>query len=325
MKPTFSTTLKFVSLLSIALLVAPLLAGETAAEYVPAIKSITVNGEKIDSEVIKKFYEDMLRRWKASGKEISKELRDKLFEKSREQAIYHEAVRQFIEKEKLTVTPEVLKKEIDAMKAELIAEGKTFEDLLKQLKKTEEEFGKAYAPRAALRRYVAAELKKEEEQAALKKKFDAGKDKVPFRRASHVLVSFEKCKFTTHPERKKEDALALAKAALERATAVKGESFADLVKEFSDDNRTKTKNGDLGWLKVADMPKPFIDALYTLEKVNDITKELVESELGFHVIQMTGIVPEEDAFKQFIQIAVKTRTIDLENRLFKESKVEDVK
>lgn len=298
-------------------------AGEPAEEYLPPIKAITVDGEKIPAADIRKIYDEWLRRYKASGKPIEKELRDKLFEKSREQAVYHAAVRHFIAKEKLTVTPEILKEELEALKEDLTAEGNDFQKLLSTLKKTEDEFAKEYAPRATLRRYVAAQLGKDEEKAALRKKFDEGKDKIPFRRASHVLVSYEKMKFTTRPERKREDALPLAKAALERAK--NGEEFADLVKEFSDDNRTKTKAGDLEWLKPADMPKAFSDALYALAKVNDIAPELVESELGFHVIKLTGLRPEEDAFKKFVQIAVKTRTMDLENRLFKESKVEDVK
>lgn len=297
--------------------------GEPAEEYRPAIKPIDVNGERIGVGEIGKIYDEWLVRYKAPGKKIANELKDKLLEKSREQAAYHAAVRQFIAKNKLAVSPEVLQEEIETLKSDLAAEGNDFQKLIGSLKKSEAEFSVEYAPRAALRRYVAAQLAADDETAALKKKFDEGRDKIPFRRASHILISFEKCKFTTHPERKKEDALALAKAALERA--LKGEDFAELVKEFSDDTRSKDKAGDLEWLRPADMPKPFTDALYALEKVNDITKDLVESDLGFHIIRVTGLRSEADAFKKFVQLAVKTRTMELENKLYKESKIETVK
>ena len=305
------------------LLATPSRAGEPAEEYRPAIKPIEVNGERISAGDIGKIYDEWLERYKAPGKKIANELKDKLLEKSREQAAYHAAVRQYIAKNKLAVSPEILKEELAALKDDLAAEGNDFQKLLNSLKKSEAEFSVEYAPRAALRRYVAAQLASDEETAALKKKFDEGRDKIPFRRASHILISFEKCKFTTHPERKKEDALALGKAALERA--LKGDDFAELVKEFTDDTRTKDKAGDLEWLRPADMPKPFSDALYALEKVNDSTKDLVESDLGFHIIRLTGLRSEDGAFKKFVQLAVKTRTMELENKLYKESKIEAVK
>lgn len=308
-------------LLSALLLLINGRAAET--EYVPAIKSILVNGEKVPAEEIRKLYDNLLRIYKMPGKEVINALRDKLAEKAREQAIYHAVVRQFIAKNNLSIDEKALKEEIDILKQELADEKNSYESVIKLTGKSEEEFIKSYTPRATLRRYVAAELNKEEERAALKKKFEEGKDKIPFRRASHILINFEKCKFTTHPERKREDALALAKAANERAK--NGEEFADLVKEFSDHTVSKQKSGDLDWLKTTDMPKPFSEALYALEKVSDITKEPVETELGFHIIKLTGLRPEEDAFKKFMQLAVKTRTMDLQNKLFKEAKVEDVK
>lgn len=306
-------------------------------EYVPTIKGAIVNGEKLPAEEVRKYYDNLLRIYKKPGKEVTKPLRDKLAEVARDRTIYQLVQRQMIAKNKLTIDAEGLKEELANLKQELTDEGKSWADTLEASGKTEDEFVKSFEPRLIQRRYMAAELNKGDELAALKKKFEDGKDKVPLRRASHILINFEKCKFTTHPERKREDALALAKAATERAK--NGEDFADLVKEFSDHTVSRLKGGDLDWLpkefpdpsqpksgkSITPMPKPFTDALYSLEKVGDITKEPVETELGFHIIKLTGLITDEDAFKSFMRIAVRTRTMDLQNKLFKEAKIEELK
>ncbi|WP_339196036.1 peptidylprolyl isomerase [Solibacillus sp. FSL R5-0449] len=64
-----------------------------------------------------------------------------------------------------------------------------------------------------------------------------------------------------------------------------GEDFAELAKEFSTDPGSGAQGGDLGWFTVGTMVPEFNDAAYALE-VDEIS-EPVQSEHGFHIIQVT--------------------------------------
>ncbi|HKC42739.1 MAG TPA: SurA N-terminal domain-containing protein [Burkholderiales bacterium] len=63
--------------------------------------------------------------------------------------------------------------------------------------------------------------------------------------------------------------------------------FAELAKANSQDPGSAAQGGDLGWFGRGALVKPFEDAAFRL-KVNEISA-LVESEFGFHIIQLTGI------------------------------------
>ena len=62
--------------------------------------------------------------------------------------------------------------------------------------------------------------------------------------------------------------------------------FAELAKANSQDPGSAAQGGDLGWFGRGALVKPFEDAAFRL-KVNEISG-LVESEFGFHIIQLTG-------------------------------------
>ncbi|MER2029243.1 MAG: peptidylprolyl isomerase [Solibacillus sp.] len=64
-----------------------------------------------------------------------------------------------------------------------------------------------------------------------------------------------------------------------------GEDFAKLAKEFSADPGSGAQGGDLGWFTVGTMVPEFSDAAYALE-IDEIS-EPVQSEHGFHIIQVT--------------------------------------
>jgi peptidyl-prolyl cis-trans isomerase D len=64
-------------------------------------------------------------------------------------------------------------------------------------------------------------------------------------------------------------------------------SFAEVAKRESQDPGTKDNGGDLGFNARGSFVKPFEDALYRMKpgQISDV----VESEFGFHVIQLTGV------------------------------------
>lgn len=65
----------------------------------------------------------------------------------------------------------------------------------------------------------------------------------------------------------------------------KGEDFAKLAEEYSQDASGKD-GGDLGWFGRGRMVKPFEEAVFALEKIDDIS-EPVMSQFGWHIIKLT--------------------------------------
>lgn len=68
-----------------------------------------------------------------------------------------------------------------------------------------------------------------------------------------------------------------------RQRIIDGEDFAELASKFSDDGSART-GGDLGWAKRGKYVPEFEAAAFKLEK--EEISPVVESEFGFHIIQM---------------------------------------
>lgn len=104
------------------------------------------------------------------------------------------------------------------------------------------------------------------------------------RRASHILIAVNKSASDA------DKAAAKAKAEKLLAELKKSpSSFAKLAKENSQDPGSAEKGGDLGFFGHKAMVKPFEDAVYKL-KEGEIS-DLVQSDFGYHIIQLTGIKP----------------------------------
>jgi len=101
------------------------------------------------------------------------------------------------------------------------------------------------------------------------------------RRASHILIKADKDMAAA--ERQK--ARAKADALLEQVRKSPGE-FAELARKNSDDPGSAERGGDLDFFSRGAMVKPFDDAVFAM-KPGEISN-VVESEFGFHIIQLTG-------------------------------------
>lgn len=65
-----------------------------------------------------------------------------------------------------------------------------------------------------------------------------------------------------------------------------GEDFATLAKDFSKDTGSAENGGDLNWFGPGKMVPEFETAAFALEKTGDYTTAPVQSQFGFHIIQL---------------------------------------
>jgi peptidyl-prolyl cis-trans isomerase D len=111
------------------------------------------------------------------------------------------------------------------------------------------------------------------------------------RRASHILITANK----EAPEAEKKVARAKAEELLKSVKA-KPASFAEVARKNSQDPGSALKGGDLDFFGRGAMVKVFEDAVFSMKK-SDIS-DLVESEFGYHIIQVTDIkAPKAQSFE----------------------------
>jgi peptidyl-prolyl cis-trans isomerase D len=143
------------------------------------------------------------------------------------------------------------------------------------------------------------------DQAKVKAYYDAnpGQFQVPERiRAQYVVLSAEAmaAQETVKPEevksqwesafgpklREKEEARKKAQA-IAAALRKDPAGFAELAQKESQDPGSKDAGGDLGFAPRGSFVKPYEDALFRMKQGQ--ISDVIESEFGFHVIQLTGI------------------------------------
>jgi peptidyl-prolyl cis-trans isomerase D len=99
-------------------------------------------------------------------------------------------------------------------------------------------------------------------------------------RARHILIKVA----PGTPAADEQAARARAESALTRVRS--GEDFEALARAISEDTASAANGGDLGFFGRGRMPAPFEQAAFGLTE--GATSDLVRSDLGFHLIQVTG-------------------------------------
>lgn len=107
------------------------------------------------------------------------------------------------------------------------------------------------------------------------------------RRASHILIAADK----NAPAADRAKAKARAEALLAQLRQNPAD-FAELAKKDSQDPTTAMQGGDLGWFQKADkgMAPVISQAAFALASTGNLSG-VVESDLGYHIVQLTGIKP----------------------------------
>ncbi|MDR0875458.1 MAG: peptidylprolyl isomerase [Clostridiales Family XIII bacterium] len=134
--------------------------------------------------------------------------------------------------------------------------------------------------------------------------------------ASHILIADPD--HTPEKLTEIEDILARAEA---------GEDFAELAKEYSEDEGSAESGGALGSFGEENNFVPeFSEAAWALQNVDDISG-VVETEFGYHIIKLTGITeatstPFEDVKDDIVSYLEDERTGEAADALKDEIKVE---
>jgi len=135
------------------------------------------------------------------------------------------------------------------------------------------------------------------------------------RKVSHILISADSAK-------EEEVKAAQAKAGLLRERLVKGEDFAKLAKESSDDKVSGAKGGDLGFVGKETLDPNFASSAFSLG-LNEISQP-VKTPFGFHLIKVTELIPattkkfeevHDELSKSYKRAAAENKFYDAKQKL----------
>ncbi len=121
-------------------------------------------------------------------------------------------------------------------------------------------------------------------------------------KARHILFKLDADNSEEEQEKVKEKALSV----LEKARA--GEDFADLAKKYSEGPNSE-EGGDLGYFSQGDMPKPFDDAAFGMEK-GEIS-DLVRTSYGYHIIKVEDIKEARPKSLDEVKDEIRSRLLQI--------------
>lgn len=242
--------------------------------------------------------------------------------------IEEELIRQEVERQGVQVTNEEVDAEFERYKGRFKSE-EQFNNFLKHGRTTVEEIRARLERSAALNRLLTKLGQLAVSDEDIQKAYESGLKmytEPEQLHARHILVKVAE----NAPADQIETAKKKAAEALKRLK--KGEDFAAVAKEISDDAVSREKGGDLGFFRRGVMVPKFEEAAFAL-KPGEMTKEPVRTPFGFHVIQVLErkaerVKPLDEVREQIVE-SLKNRNLfkarrELVERLRKEGKVENL-
>ena len=142
-------------------------------------------------------------------------------------------------------------------------------------------------------------------------------------KASHILITPDVDSDATDEEKEKAEEKAKKKAEKIIKKLDEGEDFAELAKEYSDDEATAKNGGDLDYFNTDDMDENFIEAVKDLEN-NEYTKEPVKTQYGYHIILKVDQKekPELDDVKDTIKETLANNKLNNDSTLHYETLID---
>jgi peptidyl-prolyl cis-trans isomerase SurA len=131
-------------------------------------------------------------------------------------------------------------------------------------------------------------------------------------RASHIFIAIpEDADNATVLEREK-----LARSLLARVQ--KGEDFAKLAREYSEDSGTRNEGGDLGFIGRDILPKPLEELLFSMREGE--VRGPVRADRGFHVIKLVAKRTKEakpfTEVQDEIRVRLRQREMERQTKIY---------
>lgn len=238
----------------------------------------SVNGKKISMQELDIKVDQFVAMYQADqpGQEMNVDTLNYLKEQVLESLIDEILLEETAAKEKIEVTSEELKSEIESVK-EQIGDAAAYKEFLDQRKMSEEQ----------LEGYIKSQL-------LINKMFElVTKDIVTATQNPEEFYNNNLDQFQEPQQRQVRHILVnseeIAKSAIARLE--KGEDFKKLTVELSTDPDVKQAEGLVDYFDINNlmMVREFIDASFALEKEGDYTKTPIQTMFGFHVIKLEDI------------------------------------
>lgn len=271
--------MKFRLPVGLALIFAPLLLRPVHSEETVAAR---VNGAVITVAQVRRIAGEI-----PDSVEGAAELRREAYQSALQSLIDMELLVQQARRKKIAVAPEEIDNQLMEVKAQFESP-QAYQEALGAGRATEADVRDDIERQLLVKKLIEQEIRVDLEPGAVERYYAANIEQ--FRhpdevRPSHIL-------FRTPPDRDRKEVRRRAEATLERLR--RGEDFARVASELSEDPDSIQNNGDLGFIRRDEMPKKFTDAAFKL-KVGEISG-VVETDFGFHIIKLlerraAGVTP----------------------------------
>ncbi|MDD5491080.1 MAG: peptidylprolyl isomerase [bacterium] len=253
-----------------------------------------VNNEVITLEDFNKKTGPMIEQYRRSYK--GADVEDKIKEMKKEmltQMVEEKLLRQEAKKQNIIVTKQDIQKGVDEVKKRFNPENdyKEYKDELKRQGYTEKIFENDIKEQLMVMQLIDKEIKAKAtlpDEAEVQKYYDEHKkelkqdDQV---RARHILIRVdEKADLKTQ-------SAALKKVQEIQDKIKKGEDFASLAKEYSEDPGSKETGGDLGFFTKDTMVPEFSKAAFALKPGQ--VSDPVKTSFGYHLIKVEETKPSK--------------------------------
>ncbi|MGC2576660.1 MAG: peptidylprolyl isomerase, partial [Terrimicrobiaceae bacterium] len=274
-------------------------AGEGSARLELKDPVATVDGEKISKAQLDEAFDKAVQMTGVNAADLTSEQKMEGYRQILDELITEKLV------SKAAAGVTVPQSEVDAQIAKIKAQFPSEEDFSKQLAtvgQSPEQLGEMVRKMLKQQQWLESEIasKTEVTDEEAKKFYEANKaefEQPETVKASHMLFRVNKEDSEEVVNKK------LEQAKTAEARAKKGEDFATLAKELSEEPGAKESAGDLGFFPKDRMVPEFASAAFS-QKVGDIS-DPVRTQFGWHIIKVTdkkaaGTLPYDEVKAQLI-------------------------
>lgn len=257
------------------------------SEKVPDVVA-TINGVKISGVEFSKGLQSYKKRLAMMGQQVPPEHTKEINKTIIDDLVSRELLIQNCNKTGIKVSDDELNKEMASIKARFQNE-EQFNQVIKSQNLTMDDVKSDVRKALAIKKLMKNDIedKVSVDEKAVNEYYKNNSTKFvegESVKASHILLMVDKnaTKDAKETAKKKIDGLLIR--------ARKGEDFAKLAKENSDDKGSGQNGGDLGFFSKGMMVPNFEKAAFSLKK--DEVSDVVETEFGYHVIKLIDKKPE---------------------------------